>query len=104
MSYLSEILTEENGLPKDVKKEVSICMECGNKIEKGGMWATQNSHLGICKDCASALLDFYIDTLLDTQEIDENDDIGSIKRLTSDIVERYERKKSKKIKYNKKHM
>lgn len=104
MAYLSEILSESSGIPPKCKDEASKCLSCGEKIKQGGMWATQEMHIGICKKCAPVLLDWYIDTLLDTGEIDENDDVESIKRLSNDIISRYDRKKKKKIKYKKKHM
>lgn len=104
MAYLSEILSEQPGIPPKYKEEASVCLMCGEKIESGGMWATQKLHTSICKKCAPSLLDWYIDTLLDTKEISEENDIASVKRLSNDIIKRYERKKNKKIKYAKKHL
>lgn len=104
MAYLSEILTEEPGIPLKFKEQVSLCCMCGKKISSGGMWATQEAHLGICKDCAPSLLDWYIDTLLDSDIINENDDIENIKNLSNSIIDRYKRKKQKKEKYKKNHM
>ncbi len=104
MAFLSEILNEEPGIPQKYKEQSAICIMCGEKNERGGMWATQALHTSVCGKCAPVLLDWYIDTLLDTQEIDESDDIANVKRLSNDIIERYERKKQKKIRYNKKHI
>lgn len=104
MAFLSEILNEEPGIPPKYKEQASICLMCGDRIQKGGMWATQQIHTSICKKCAPSLLDWYIDALLDTQEIDESDDIENVKKLSNDIVDRYHRKKQKKIKHNKIHM
>jgi len=104
MAFLSEILNEEPGIPPKYKEQASLCLMCGKKIEKGGMWATNELHTSICKECAPVLLDWYIDTLLDTQEINEVDDINTIRRLSNNIIDRYERKKQKKISGNKKHI
>lgn len=104
MAFLSEILNEEPGIPQKFKEQSSICLMCGEKTDHGGMWATQELHTCVCKRCAPSLLDWYIDTLLDTGEIDEYEDISSVKRLINDIVDRYERKKKKKIQHNKKHI
>lgn len=68
------------------------------------MWATNELHTSICKECAPVILDWYIDTLLDTQGINEFDDINTIRRLSNNIIDRYERKKQKKIRGNKKHI
>lgn len=104
MAFLSEILTEELGIPPKYKDEASVCLMCGEKIKEGGMWASQQIHAGICKKCAPQLLDWYIDTLLDAKVIDEVDDIENVKKLSCDIIDRYNRKKQKKIKGNKRHM
>ena len=104
MAFLSEILNEDPGIPQRCKDEASICLLCGKKIKEGGMWATQQLHTSVCAKCAPQLLDWYIDTLLDTEEIDESDDISNIKRLSNDIINRYDRKKKKKTINNKKHM
>ena len=104
MAFLSEILSGNSGIPPKYKEQASVCMMCGEQIVKGGMWATQPLHAGVCQKCAPQLLDWYIDTLLDTQAIDEFDDIANIKRLSNDIIDRYDRKKKKKIVNNKKHM
>lgn len=104
MAFLSEILCEEPGIPTKYKEQASVCLMCGEKIEKGGMWATNQLHTSVCKNCAPELLDWYIDTLLDTQEINEIDDIANVRKLSGDIINRYDRKKQKKIKHNKNHM
>lgn len=102
MAYLSEIIN--GAIPKEFAEEASVCCECGKKIHSGGMWAMQEAHIGICKDCSSVLLDWYIDTLLDTGIIDENDDVESVQKLSNDIIGRYKWKKQRKEKYNKNHM
>ncbi len=104
MAFLSNVLQEELGIPQNYREEAAICLMCGKKNENGGMWATPNLHTSICKNCAPSLLDWYIDTLLDTQEMDESDDIANIKRLSNDIIDRYNHKKKAKIKHNKNHM
>ena len=104
MAFLSEILNEESGIPKRCKDEASICLLCGEKIEEGGMWATQQLHTSVCAKCAPSLLDWYIDTLLDAKVIDESDDVTNVKKLSCDIIDRYNKKKHMKIKYNKGHM
>ena len=104
MAFLSEILNEEPGIPQRYREEASICLMCGGKIKEGGMWATQQLHTSVCLKCAPSLLDWYIDTLLDTQTIKEADDVANVKKLTCDIIDRYSKKKQMKIKYNKKHM
>ena len=104
MAFLSEILTEKLGIPQKCKKEASFCLMCGEKIKEGGMWATPQIHVGICQKCAPQLLDLYIDTLLDTRVIDEVDDIENVKKLSCDIIDRYNRKRQKKIKGNRRHM
>lgn len=104
MAFLSEILSEVPGIPQQYKEQASICLMCGEKNERGGMWATYRLHTSVCKKCAPSLLDWYIDTLLDGQEINESDDIANIKRLSNDIICRYEKKKLDKVKHNKKHM
>lgn len=104
MAYLSEILNEQSGIPKKYREEASVCLMCGKKIKFGGMWATQKIHAGVCEKCAPTLLDWYIDTLFDVKEISEEDDIASVKKLSNDIIERYERKKKKKVQYKKKHL
>lgn len=104
MAFLSEILTEELGIPPKYKEEASICLFCGEEIKEGGMWATQRLHAGVCRKCAPQLLDWYIDTLLDTKVLDEVDDVENVKKLSSNIIDRYNRKKQKKIKSNKSHM
>ncbi|MFA9378366.1 MAG: hypothetical protein ACERKZ_16725 [Lachnotalea sp.] len=53
MAFLSEILNEEPGIPPEYKEQASLCLMCGKKIEKGGMWATNKLHTSICKECAS---------------------------------------------------
>jgi len=106
MAYLSELI-EEFTHDIHMKKfvgEMSKCISCGEKITNGGMWAMNEQHIGICKECAPILLDLYIDTLLDTGIIDENNDIESIKKLSNDIIVRYERKKEKKMQHNKTHL
>lgn len=104
MAFLSEILTEEPGIPQKYRDEASICLICGEKIKEGGMWATQQLHTSVCAKCAPSLLDWYIDTLLDAKVIDESDDVANVKKLTCDIIDRYNKKKQMKIKYNKRHM
>mgnify|MGYP006987710281 CR=1 FL=1 len=104
MAFLSEILKEGSDIPTKYKEQSSICLMCGEKVHEGGMWATQSIHTCVCEKCAPSLLDWYIDTLLDTKVIDENNDISNVKKLSNDIIERYERKKDKKIKYGKKHL
>jgi len=106
MAFLSEILNEPDGIPDFFKEQASYCCCCKDKISSGGMWVLyiENGHLGICKKCAPSLLDWYIDTLLDTGAIDENDDIEDVMKLSNDIIGRYKRKKEQKIKWNKKHL
>lgn len=104
MAFLSEILNEQQGIPERCKEEASICLMCGEKIAEGGMWATQQIHTSVCAKCAPSLLDWYIDTLLDSKVIDESDDISNLKKLTGDIIDRYKKKKNMKIKYKKRHM
>lgn len=103
MALLSEILQEEPGIPPKCKEEASICLMCGEKTDIGGMWATMQLHTCVCPKCAPSLLDWYIDTLLDAKEIDEVDDIANVKRLSNGIIDRYEKKKLMKARYNKKH-
>ncbi len=104
MAFLSEILSEEPGIPQKNKEQACICLMCGEKVKEGGMWVAQQLHTSVCAKCAPSLLDWYIDTLFDTQAIDEYDDVANIKKLTSDIIDRYNKKKQMKIKYNKRHM
>lgn len=104
MAFLSEILNESPGIPPKFKEQSSICLMCGEKVDRGGMWATQELHTCVCEKCAPSLLDWYIDTLLDTKIIDENDDITSVTKLSNAIIERYKSKKQKKIEYKKKHI
>lgn len=104
MAYLSEILYDDPGIPQECKNEASICLMCGKKIEKGGMWATQQLHTSICINCSPSLLDWYIDTLLDTQTLNEDNDIENLQKLVCDIINRYDKKKQMKVRYNKKHM
>lgn len=104
MALLSEVLSEGYGIPKEYKEQASKCLMCDDKIEKGGMWATQPLHAGVCDKCAPSLLDWYIDTLLDTKAINEDDDMDNIQKLSNDIIDRYKRKKQKKIQYKKKHI
>lgn len=104
MAFLSEILCEEPGIPPEYKEQASICLLCGDKVKEGGMWTTYQLHTCVCAKCAPSLLDWYIDTLLDTQMIDEVDDVANIKRLACDIMDRYNKKKQMKIQHNKKHM
>lgn len=102
MAYLSEVIN--GGIPKEFADEASICCMCGEKISHGGMWAMQEHHVGICKDCANYLIDWYIDTLLDTQKINEDEDIENIKKIICNVLDRYNHKKKMKKKYNKNHM
>lgn len=104
MAFLSEILCEKQGIPEPFRSQASKCCECGKTISQGGMWAMNENHLGICNKCAPILLDWYIDALLDTGEIQEDNDILTVQKLSNDIIERYRRKKEKKAKYSKKHM
>lgn len=103
MAYLSEILKDPE-INSQCKDEISTCLVCGQKNTEGGMWATNKIETCICSKCAPVLLDWYIDTLLDTHQLDENDDDNSCIRLSKDITERYRRKKDKKISQNKAHM
>lgn len=104
MAFLSEILNGEPRIPQKYKDEASICLMCGKKTEKGGMWATQLLHTCVCVKCSPSLLDWYIDTLLDAEVLNEVDDIKNAKKLSCDILDRYIRKKKKKIELNKNHM
>ena len=104
MALLSEIIKESSGIPKEYRKEAAVCCNCGEKISHGGMWAMYEHHIGICKKCSTSLLDWYIDTLIDTGEIDEVDDIKNVKRLTNDIIDRYKKKHDQKLRLGKKHM
>lgn len=104
MAFLSEILNEEPGIPQKYKDEASMCLMCGEKTKKGGMWATQSLHTCVCVKCAPSLLDWHIDTLLDAEVINESNDIENAKKLTCDILNRYNRKKKKKIELKKNHM
>lgn len=95
MAFLSEIL-DDKVIPESDRNQAASCCQCGKTIEKGGMWAMNNLHLGICDRCAPILLDWYIDTLNDTQKLSEYDDIGNVQKLSNDIIDRYKRKKDKK--------
>ena len=103
MAFLSEIISDSN-FPTNLVNEASKCFMCGNKIKEGGMWSAHKLHTCVCLHCAPLLLDWYIDTLLDTQKIDENNDEDNYQKLSNDIIERYKRKKQKKIEQNKDHM
>lgn len=103
MAFLSEIISDSN-FPSNLKSKASICFLCGNKVKEGGMWSAHKLETCVCLQCAPLLLDWYIDTLLDTQKIDENNDDESCRKLSNDIIQRYKRKKQKKIKQNKKHI
>lgn len=102
MAYLSEHVNFAR--TNEFEKEILNCCICGKEISKGGMWAMQEHHIGICKDCAHSLLELYIDTLLDSGEISEENDVESMIRLSNDILDRYKDKKEKKEKLNKNHM
>lgn len=104
MAFLSEILNESDGIPEELKKQASFCCSCRTEISNGGMWAMNREHLGICKKCAPILLDWYIDALLDSDIINESNDIENVIKLSNDIAVRYKRKKEKKVSGNKKHM
>ena len=104
MAFLSEILNQEPGIPQKYKEQSSICLMCGEKADKGGMWATHELHTCVCEKCAPSLLDWYIDTLLDTKQINEEDDIVNIKKLSNEIIDRYKKKKDMKIRYGKNHL
>lgn len=103
MAYLSEIISDSN-FPSNLKNDVSTFFLCGNKVKEGGMWSAHKLNTCVCIHCAPILLDWYIDALLDTQEIDENNDEDNFHKLSNDIIERYKRKKQKKIIQNKNHM
>lgn len=103
MAYLSEILSDSN-FSSQHKEEISTCLMCGAKITEGGMWSANKIDTCVCIKCVPVLLDWYIDTLLDTHHLDENDDVNSCMRLSNDIMERYRRKKEKKISQNKRHI
>lgn len=103
MAFLSEVLNDTT-IPQSCRNEAAACILCGEKIQKGGMWAGHKIHIGICKKCSPQLLDLYIDTLLDTGMLEETDDVSNVKTLCDDIIVRYKRKREKKEAGNKSHL
>ncbi len=102
MAFLSDMLKSD--MLREQHKEASFCCSCNKKITNGGMWAMSKNNLGICKECAPVLLDWYIDSLLDTDVINESDDVENMKKLSNDISVRYKRKIDKKLNYGRDHM
>lgn len=104
MAFLSDYTGENALFPIGKKDEEPKCCSCGKTISKGGLWSMNQMELSICEDCAPILLDWYIDTLMDSENLSKDDDIENIKNLSTGIIERYDRKKKKMIKYKKKHI
>lgn len=69
MAKLSEI-TGSMGITEQYREEAKKCCFCGEKISHGGMWSADDQHLGICEGCAPFLIDWYVDTLMDTSSFE----------------------------------
>lgn len=71
---------------------MSQCYSCGEQITHGGMWAGDEYHLGVCKECSLHLINWYIDTVMDTTSF-EKLSLDEKKKEVFKVVERRLEKK-----------
>lgn len=71
---------------------MSQCYSCGKQITHGGMWAGDEYHLGVCKECSPHLINWYIDTVKDTTSF-EKLSLDEKKKEVFKVVERRLEKK-----------
>ena len=90
MAKLSKTLG--SSIPEKYQKEMSHCCLCGEQITHGGMWAGDEHHLGICKECSPSLIDWYVDTIMDTTDF-EKMSLEEKKKEVFEVVERRLEKK-----------
>jgi len=103
MAWLSKIRNDEVLQQNGVVEEISMCSSCGKEIKKGGMWALgNNQYIAICENCASILLDLYIDTMQDSGKYDGLTDHEIMSKITGECQNRYVRKVRKKGEFNNK--
>jgi len=90
MARLSKTLG--SSIPEKYQKEMSQCYFCGEQITHGGMWAGDEHHLGVCKECSPLLIDWYVDTVMDTTGF-EKLNLDEKKKEVFNVVERRLEKK-----------
>lgn len=83
MSQVRKEFIGKKILPPDVEKDISTCIFCGEKFEKGGGWVGENIYFGTCEKCAGNLIHMYIDTLEDIGDLNNK----SLEQKTEVIIE-----------------